>query len=566
MGRRKQKRPQRAAGTPRDKPDPSVLSVLGDPRRALAAPLASGFLAPEPLSRRYGFVRSRQLEGTIPGDPQSGVWPITALRIGYGWGSVRASDWPDAESSERWPPSEPEGLDRVAKRLRGGYYLRIRTLEDCKQAIATGQLPFVSVRITEDWFHAERGVIPGPSPDDKIIGCHAISLLGYDNESRTIRFANSSWGHEWGDGGLGTLSYDYYENRSIESWIHAIGSPTWALANKAARSSEPHESGAPDFRELEWGVRDILRGGTLHACEVYDLENDERIGWSFAVERDGFLDVEELFVRPAYRRRGQASKLSQMLLKRSALLGLTLRLWVSYADCGPENRAALEGSLASLSLHLSNSPYRWAAYVGFGGPRPHGPLEPIVVPDRPAMNRAAWRAGAILASSLAVGSAGDPATGGYPNDSSRAVEHAPASGSADSGSEQMPTEGYGIPGIEYDLISAVSPHASAELTGVVSPPAGDCDLANAAPASPDKGADAVSDIDPPALLARQTDDSHQIPTKVSVHPPNLKALAILDAMHERQRSRPCSSSAMTQNHLSEARSAGMYGYGDGFDE
>ena len=36
-------------------------------------------VAPEPISRRYGFVRSRQLEGTFPGDPKTGVWPITSL-------------------------------------------------------------------------------------------------------------------------------------------------------------------------------------------------------------------------------------------------------------------------------------------------------------------------------------------------------------------------------------------------------------------------------------------------------------------------------------------------------
>ncbi len=106
------------------------------------------------------------------------------------------------------------------------------------------------------------------------------------------------------------------------------------------------------------------------AVSLYDLANEERIGWAFAVPRDGFLDIEELFVRTAYRRRGYASRLSQMLLKRSALLNLPLRLWVSYADCGQENRAALEGVLRQLGLHLRNSSHRWAAYVALGGVPP----------------------------------------------------------------------------------------------------------------------------------------------------------------------------------------------------
>jgi hypothetical protein len=38
------------------------------------------------FSRLYGFVRSRQLDGTFPGDAGTGVWPITACRTERGWG------------------------------------------------------------------------------------------------------------------------------------------------------------------------------------------------------------------------------------------------------------------------------------------------------------------------------------------------------------------------------------------------------------------------------------------------------------------------------------------------
>ena len=34
----------------------------------------------------YNFVRSRQLEGTFPGDPLTGVWPITSYRVSRGMG------------------------------------------------------------------------------------------------------------------------------------------------------------------------------------------------------------------------------------------------------------------------------------------------------------------------------------------------------------------------------------------------------------------------------------------------------------------------------------------------
>ena len=44
------------------------------------------------------------------------------------------------------------------------------------------------------------------------------------------------------------------------------------------------------------------------------------------------------------------------------------------------------------------------------------------------------------------------------------------------------------------------------------------------------------------------------------HPPNEKALAVLKAVQERQRSRPTSDSTHTQAYIRQARDGGMYGY------
>jgi GNAT superfamily N-acetyltransferase len=545
-----------------------LFGALSDPRRSIAGPLTGLPAQPSSPCVMYGFLRARQLEGTLPGERETGVWPITGSRIGYGWGAIYVQDWPDAGNGEDWPPTEPEGLDRVAKRMRAGYYQRVRSLEDCKQAIAVGHIPLVSVRITEAWFHAERGVIPDPVDHEQIIGSHAIGLVGYDDASRTISFANS-WGRDWGDGGFGAFSYDYYADRSIETWVHTVGSLTWALARRAVQSSKRDDPGVPDVRELAWGVRDVLRGGTLHGCEVYDLANDERIGWAFAVERDGFLDIEELFVRPAFRRRGYAGKLTQILVMRSAALNLPLRLWVSYADCGPENRAALDGTLRRLGLHLRNSPFRWAAYVGLAGLPSARPLEPIVVPDRPALARGARRAAAaVLASSLAFGSPAFGATVGNADYSSHAGERSmePTPLPTDRGSEQMATERYGIPGIEYDDISEAAPNASAQSIRSATPPAGDCDPATPTPAPPENGADVAHGHEEQTLLTERTDEPDRASEEVPTHQPNLKALAILNEVYERQRGRPTSQSGMTQGYLREARAGGMYGYGDGSDK
>ena len=159
-----------------------------------------------------------------------------------------------------------------------------------------------------------------------------------------------------------------------------------------------------------------------------------------------------------------------MLREKSASANLPLRLWVSYADCGQENRAALEGLLRKLGLTLRNSSSRWAAYVALGGFEAQ-PLDPIVVPDRPAMNRGAWKAAAaVLASSLAFGSAACDTTGEERGHFSlyEKATNGPAAVPAHQDAEPMPqAENNELPGVEHDLVISAPPRESRRCLGVV---------------------------------------------------------------------------------------------------
>jgi GNAT superfamily N-acetyltransferase len=279
----------------------------------------------------------------------------------------------------------------------------VRSLEDCKRAMVADHAPSTSVQITEDWFRADKGAIPEPHVDDRIIGAHAVTLVGYNDRDKRISFVNS-WGLGWGDQGFGTISYRHYHARAVESWVQSPVSAYTMTAKSALESLRSHESNMEHVYELIWRTRDIIRGGILRVFEIYDAANDERIGWAFAVLRDGFLDIEELFVRPAYRRRGYGRRLAKLVLQTSQSLQRPIRLWVSYADCGEENRASLDGLLEELGLSLWNSPVRWAAYLGLADSSPHE-LDPVVMPDRPALSRGAWTVAkaAVIAASVASG-------------------------------------------------------------------------------------------------------------------------------------------------------------------
>ena len=67
-------------------------------------------------SRRYNFIRARQLEGTFELDAKIGVFPINSFRIGKGWGNPPEEAWPYNGSANDWPPTEePKDIDEIAK-------------------------------------------------------------------------------------------------------------------------------------------------------------------------------------------------------------------------------------------------------------------------------------------------------------------------------------------------------------------------------------------------------------------------------------------------------------------
>jgi GNAT superfamily N-acetyltransferase len=105
-------------------------------------------------------------------------------------------------------------------------------------------------------------------------------------------------------------------------------------------------------------------GGALHCREFVGID-DERMGWAFAVERKGLVEVEELFVRPQYRGKGYGKKLIRLLGELASERGL--KIWVSYADNVPENLAIIEKLISPLGLQLKASDVRWAPLVATAG-------------------------------------------------------------------------------------------------------------------------------------------------------------------------------------------------------
>jgi GNAT superfamily N-acetyltransferase len=206
--------------------------------------------------------------------------------------------------------------------------------------------------MTGQWFNARNGVIQMPGPDETVIGNHCVRIIEFDLRLGFV-FLNS-WGKHWGNRGLGLLPFEYFDKHLVSAWTQHTSGPSPNLTSQKAVTT------------TAWGQFDplgtLVSGGqTLHGREVYDGTGDERIGWAFAVHREGFLDIEEFFVRPQYRGGGHASQLVEMLLDLSAELKRPLRLWVPFADWTPANIPVVERVVEKLGLKLFHADVRWAA-------------------------------------------------------------------------------------------------------------------------------------------------------------------------------------------------------------
>ena len=300
-------------------------------------------------SLQYGFVRGRQLEGTFPGDKQTGVWPITGHRISYGWGQPPEENWPYPLPGAAWASIEPTGIDYVAKEYRFVPYKRVRTIDDCKRILLSGEPGvMVSLDISEKWANPAQGRIPVPSPTDLTFPTHVVDLVSYDRERDEFTFGNS-WGN-WGRNGYGDIAAETLTATWWEGWKYISefeADPTL----KGAFPRPPRES---TFKDTD--------GSILHWLEILD-EDDNRVGWASALETQANLEIEELFVRPEYRRSGHGGKLFQRLQEISLTRGLPLRIWISFPDAVQQKLKVIAKIAQPIGLSIQASGERWAPLV-----------------------------------------------------------------------------------------------------------------------------------------------------------------------------------------------------------
>ena len=125
----------------------------------------------------------------------------------------------EGNSNNEWPyltnlvteRPRPACYDAALKYRAVEYQRIVRDLAQMKSCLASGY-PFVFgftvYQSFEDEEVAHTGHAPMPTPQEAVVGGHAVLAVGYDDANGTFLVRNS-WGTDWGMEGYFTLPYDY---------------------------------------------------------------------------------------------------------------------------------------------------------------------------------------------------------------------------------------------------------------------------------------------------------------------------------------------------------------------
>lgn len=168
------------------------------------------------VSRLFIYYNERVLEGTVDFDSGASLRDgIKTLRkTGYCWEST----WPYRIDLFTRKPS-PRCYTQARSHCIQSYH-RIASLSEMLTCLAEGY-PFVFGFAVYESFESQRvartGVVPMPRKDERMIGGHAVTAVGYDQKKKRFLVRNS-WGEKWGQNGYFTMPYKYLETLAQDFW------------------------------------------------------------------------------------------------------------------------------------------------------------------------------------------------------------------------------------------------------------------------------------------------------------------------------------------------------------
>jgi C1A family cysteine protease len=178
-------------------------------------------------SRLFIYYNTRAIEGTIARNAPTRIRNVIkgVAKHGACFEGKAADQWPYV--IKRFKQKPRAACFKAAAKDRPLRYHRIeRNIDHLKACLASG-FPFVLgfwvYKSMETPRVIKTGNIPTPKANEPKTGGHVVLAVGYDDAKQQILIRNS-WGPKWGNGGYGTIPYDYVLEPRLE-----LSSDFWTI-------------------------------------------------------------------------------------------------------------------------------------------------------------------------------------------------------------------------------------------------------------------------------------------------------------------------------------------------
>ena len=225
----------------------------------------------------------------------NGMSMVNGLRIAVSQGVATLATMPYNAADFS---TQPSGEARAEAQLyRAQSYFNIFNgrgsvnLQALKQHLATGDPLLLAVPVYSEFFRVTLAypTIGLPEPGSTYYGGHAITVVGYDDETQAFKFVNS-WGRGWGDHGYAYLTYDFVQQQAWEAWVLAD-------ADTTPPSLPDHAS------ELGGTENDVAQAEISTPVFTWEASNDPtavyQVYWGPAVNGTSGSSTVEAFFFPA---------------------------------------------------------------------------------------------------------------------------------------------------------------------------------------------------------------------------------------------------------------------------
>lgn len=172
------------------------------------------------FSRLFIYYNERVVEGTVNSD--SGAQIRTGIKSVVKQGDCSERSWPYRIDRFKDKPSG-KCYDLALKNRIPKYQRVEQDATSIRMALAQGHPIVCGIAIYSSFMSetvAKTGVVSIPSPREKLLGGHAVLIVGYDTRANTVKVLNS-WGSRWGKKGYFTLPFGYVTNSDLadDLWI-----------------------------------------------------------------------------------------------------------------------------------------------------------------------------------------------------------------------------------------------------------------------------------------------------------------------------------------------------------